>query len=29
MCVWLERWKSERMKNFFIWLERKNGGWKM
>ena len=29
MCVWLEGWKSERVENFFIWLERKMGGWKM
>ena len=24
--VWLEEWKSEGMKNFFIWLEREMGG---
>ena len=23
MCVWLEKWKSERVENFFVWLERK------
>ena len=22
ICVWLEGWKSEGMKTFFIWLER-------
>ena len=26
ICVWLEGWKSEGMKNFFIWLEREMGG---
>ena len=29
MCVWLEGWKSGRVENFFVWLERKMGGWKM
>ena len=29
ICVWLEVWKSEEMKNFFIWLEREIGGQKM
>jgi len=29
MCVWLEVWKSGRVENFFIWLERKRGGWKL
>ena len=23
ICVWLEGWKSERVKNFFVWLEKK------
>ena len=26
MCVWLEGWKSGRVKNSFVWLERKVGG---
>ena len=29
MCVWLEGWKSGRVENLFVWLERKRGGWKM
>ena len=29
MCVWLEGWKSGRVKNSFVWLERNVGGWKM
>ena len=29
MCVWLEGWKSGKVENFFVWLERKMGGWKM
>ena len=29
MCVWLEELKSERLKNSFVWFERKVGGWKM
>ena len=26
MCVWLEGWKSVRVENSFIWLERNVGG---
>ena len=26
MCFWLEGWKSRRVENFFVWLERKMGG---
>ena len=26
MCVWLEGWKSGRVENFFVWLERKMRG---
>ena len=26
MCVWLEEWKSGRVENFVVWLERKMGG---
>ena len=29
MCVWLEKWKNERVEKFFVWLERKREGWKM
>ena len=29
LCVWLEGWKNERVKNSFVWLERKRKGWKM
>ena len=29
MCIWLKGWKSERVENFFILLERKRRGWKM
>ena len=29
MRVWLEEWKNGRMKNFFVWLERKMRGWKI
>ena len=29
ICVWLEGWKSGRVENSFIWLERKVGEWKM
>ena len=26
LCVWLEGWKSERVENSFVWLERKMEG---
>ena len=25
----VEGWKIERIENFFVWLERKMGGWKI
>ena len=29
MCVCLEGWKSGKVENFFVWFERKSGGWKV
>ena len=26
VCVWLEGWKSGKVKNSFVWLKRKMGG---